>query len=85
MKFLFLTVFILSAFAQSTEPKPEPKITIEQQADWLQARGELADAKLAMATAEAKYNAITSSLQAVCPLLLNPKGRPECAPPKATK
>lgn len=63
----------------------DPKITLEQQAAWLQARAELAEARLAVAAAEAKINAIVANMQAVCPLALN-NGRPECAPqPEAKK
>lgn len=60
----------------------EPKITVEQQATWLQARAELAEAKLAVTAAEAKLAGIVASMQNTCPLILK-DGRPECAPIKA--
>jgi hypothetical protein len=61
---------------------PAPKITLEQQAEWLQARAELLEAQLAVKTAEGKLLVVVTKLQAVCPLVLNPQGRPECAPPQ---
>ena len=59
--------------------RSEPKISLEQQAQWLQARAELAEAKLAVSAAEAKLAGIVVNMQATCPLILN-NGRPECAP-----
>jgi hypothetical protein len=60
------------------KPAPEPpKITIEQQANYLQARAEFAEARIAYDQAERKYQEIVKQLQAVCPLELK-NGRPEC-------
>lgn len=58
----------------------QPKITLQQQAEWLQARAELAEAKNAVTQLEAKLNGIVQAMQATCPLVLK-DGRPECAPP----
>jgi len=64
------------------DPKPAPVITLEQQAEWLQATKELAEAQLAVNAAQGKVNAIQASLAATCQqaTLLLKNGRPECAP-----
>jgi len=67
------------ASALFAQQAAEPSITLEQQAEWLQARAELAEAKLVMLQAEVKINAIVSKMQAVCPLVLK-DGRPVCQP-----
>jgi hypothetical protein len=64
---------------------PAPKITLEQQAEWLQARAELLEAQLAVKNAESRLLLVVTKLQAVCPLVLNPQGRPDCAPPPEKK
>jgi hypothetical protein len=84
MKLLAL-IFYAGLLAQTTEPKPEPKITLDQQAEYLQARMEYAEARIAVATAEAKLQAIVRNMQTTCPLILNPQGRPECAKPEPKK
>ena len=67
------------------DPKPAPTITIEQQAEWLQARAELAEARLTLKNAEARMNQIVKEIQGVCPAVLNSAGRPECPkPPERT-
>ena len=63
------------------DPKPSPTITLEQQAEWLQARAELAEARLALKNAEARMNQIVKEIQGVCPATLNSAGRPECPKP----
>jgi hypothetical protein len=68
----------MSAMLWPADPKPEPKITIEQQAEWLQARAELAEAQLQLKAAEARMNAVVKEIQAVCPAVINKAGRPEC-------
>ena len=83
MKRLILVIVGVLAFIVSNallySNANEPKITIEQQATWLQARAELAEAKLAVTAAEAKLAGIVASMQNTCPLILK-DGRPECAP-----
>lgn len=78
MKRILPVALILIAAACLLKSQP-PKISLEQQAAWLQARAELAEAKNAVTLAEQKYAQITSQLQAVCILTLK-DGRPECAP-----
>ena len=84
MKTAAIFVFFASfAFGQDSA-KPAPAITIEQQAEWLQARAELAEAQLAVKTAEARLNAAVKDIQAVCPAVgVNKAGRPECPPTPA--
>lgn len=76
MKKLILFAAAIIALAQTT--KPEPKVTIEQQAQWLQARAELAESRLAVKNAEDRFNQIVKEIMAVCPAILSPAGRPEC-------
>ena len=82
MKTLILLTLATSALAQTVTPKP-PQITLEQQAEWLQARAELAEAQLALKTAEARINAAVKDIQTVCPAVMNKAGRPECPPKPA--
>ncbi len=79
---LVLLFLCLAAIAADL---PAPKITLEQQAEWLQARADLLEAQLAVKTAEQKLVAVVTKLQAVCPLALNKDGRPECIPPPEKK
>lgn len=74
LAFLFCAIL----FAQPTEPKPA-RITLEQQAEYLQARAELAEARLAVKDAEAKISLIVSRMQGTCALQLD-AGRPQCIP-----
>ena len=75
---------LLVGFFCHAEDKPKPsQITIEQQAEWLQARAELAEAQLALKTAEARMQAVVKEIQAVCPAVINKAGRPECPPEPA--
>ena len=67
--------------AAGDTPKPA-KVTIEQQAQWLQARAELAESRLAVKNAEDRFNQIVKEIMAVCPAILSPAGRPECPAPK---
>jgi hypothetical protein len=62
--------------------KPAPVITVEQQAEWLQARGDLLEAQAALTAANARMQAIVTAMQAVCPLQMSKTGRPECVPEK---
>ena len=66
------------------QDKPEPKISLEQQARWLQARAEFAEARIAYTEAQGRYETIVKELQAVCPIELK-AGRPECSTTKETK
>ena len=81
---LLIILGVLTA-ACSLLKSAEPKISIEQQAQWLQARAELAEAKVAVTAAEGKLNTIVQQMQATCPLMLKdgPGGLkvPDCAPP----
>jgi hypothetical protein len=78
MKTAAILVFFAS-FALGQDPaKTAPAITLEQQAEWLQARAELAEAQLAVKTAEARINAAVKDIQTVCPAVMNKAGRPEC-------
>ena len=79
--FIIFAVVLSSASLAGEKPKP-PQVTIEQQAAWLQARAELAEARLALKTAEDRFNQIVREIQTVCPAILNQSGRPEC-PPKS--
>ena len=83
IKTFILFTLATAALAQPVTPKPPqitPQISIEQQAEWLQARAELAEAQLALKTAEARINAAVKDIQTVCPAVMNKAGRPECPP-----
>ena len=81
IKTLILFTLATAALAQTTPKPPQPpQITLEQQAEWLQARAELAEAQLALKTAEARINAAVKDIQTVCPAVMNKAGRPECPP-----
>jgi hypothetical protein len=78
-KLIFCALFSAYTLLCRAEDKPKPpQITIEQQAEWLQARAELAEAQLALKTAEARMNAVVKEIQTVCPAVINKAGRPEC-------
>jgi hypothetical protein len=80
-----ILVLALLAFGACALLRSQPKISLEQQAQWLQTRAELAEAKLSVTAAEAKLAQIVANMQATCPLVLK-DGRPECAPkPEAKK
>jgi hypothetical protein len=85
MKTLVLFAFSFAAVAQPADPTPAPKITIEQQAQWLQSRAELAEARLALKNAEDRFSQIVKEIMSVCPAIVSPAGRPECPPPNPPK
>ena len=85
MKTLILFTLAISGLALAEDKPKPPKVTIEQQAQWLQARGDLAEARLAVKNAEDRFNQIVKEIMAVCPAILNQSGRPECPAPKPTE
>jgi hypothetical protein len=87
MRILIGFALLIGLLCQAEDKPKPPQITIEQQAEWLQARAELAEAQLQLKTAEARMNAVVKEIQAVCPAVIGKTGRPECPvkPPEPTK
>lgn len=78
---IFLLALVSITMAQekpSVTSKDSPKVTLEQQAKWLQARAELAEARIAYAEALGKYSNSVKEIQAVCSTVVLKEGRPEC-------
>lgn len=76
---------MLLMFADAPGPKPEPRITAEQQLAYFQARAELAEQKLAALEAEKPVAAAVADLQKTCPVTLDDKRRPVCVKPEPPK
>lgn len=82
MRLTILGLLALTMWAADA-PKP-PSITAEQRETYQQARADLAEAQLAVVQAQARLKAAVDAMQAVCPLVVDAQGKPQCVPqPKA--
>ena len=81
MKLSALFLLSVGVFAQEA-PKPPtppaPTVTLAEQADWLQARAELAEAQLAVQRLTEKLTKMSRDLNQRCPLIADKDGRPQC-------
>ena|ERR1035438_8088866 len=91
----FLIVLSLGMLARDAygQDKPAPAshspapaaatitITLEEQAEWLQSRAELAEAKVAVQAATERLAKIAKTITDRCPIVMDEKQRPMCAPP----
>ena len=60
--------------------KPVPHITAEQQLAYFQAKADLTEAQARAVDAQKRMDDAVKVMQAVCPLVLDEKQRPQCAP-----
>ena len=70
--------------AKPTEPAKQqdpPKITSEMRETFFQAKSDLLEAQARSADAQKRLDASLKEMQAVCPLILDAQGKPQCAPP----
>ena len=83
MKLLIAFIISVTCFGQEaakTSP-PAPTITLAEQADWLQARAELAEAQLAAQRASDRLAKLSRDFNQRCPLEADKNGRPQCKVP----
>jgi hypothetical protein len=70
--------------AKPTEPaKPAdpPKITAEMRETFFQAKADVLEAQAKLTDAQKRMQESVKSMEAVCPLMLDAQGKPQCAPP----
>ena len=63
------------------KPADPPKITAEMREAFFQAKADLLEAQAKLTDAQKKMQDSVSTMQAVCPLMLDAQGKPQCAPP----
>ena len=80
MKSILILIISAMCFGQEAAKtsQPAPTITLAEQADWLQARAELAEAQLAVQRATEKLTKLSRDLNQRCQIEADKNGRPQC-------
>ena len=63
------------------EPAAPPAITSEMRETYFQAKSDVLEAQVALTAAQGRLDASVKGMQAVCPLIVDAQGKPQCAPP----
>ena len=63
------------------KPILPPAITSDMRETYFQAKSDVLEAQVALTAAQGRLDASVKGMQAVCPLIVDDKGKPQCAPP----
>ena len=66
---------------KASTPKDQPKITVEMRETFFQAKADLLEAQAKLTDAQKRMQDSVTAMQAVCQLMLDPQGKPQCALP----
>ena len=66
---------------ETAKPQDPPKITSEMREAFFHAKADLQEFQAKLEDADKRMKTVVAAMQAVCPVMLDQQGTPQCAPP----